>query len=257
LREARAGLRILVAEDNPVNQALALRLLGREGHHASLARNGREAVGLVATGHFDAVFMDVQMPEMDGFAATADIRQRERLFGGHTPIIAMTAHALKGDRERCLNAGMDGYIPKPISIAAIRAELQKLAAYPGRPAPEPPAWDYEQARTRTAEDDVLLREIVKIFLSESPGLLARIEQSLADHDGDGLERAAHSLKGQIRCLAAPQALTAAENLEEKARLRDFPAVAAALPELDNAMARLNPQLRRFCEEPSENPACRR
>ncbi|HYN15323.1 MAG TPA: response regulator [Terriglobales bacterium] len=257
LREARTGLRILVAEDNPVNQALILRMLEKEGHRASLARNGREAVALVATGRFDAVFMDVQMPEMDGFAATAAIRQREQVLGGHLPIIAMTAYALKGDRERCLDAGMDGYIPKPVSIAAIQAELQKLAAHPGSPASERPAWDYEQARARTAEDEVLLREIVRIFLGESPKLLERIEQALADRDGDGLERAAHSLKGQIRCLAAPEALNAAEKLEEKARLRDFPAAAAALSELDGAMARLNPQLRKFCKEPSEDPACRR
>ena len=257
LRESRAGLRILVAEDNPVNQALALRLLEREGHHGTLARNGGEAVALASTGRFDAMFMDVQMPEMDGFAATTAIRQRERVVGGHLPIVAMTAHALKGDRERCLAAGMDGYIPKPVSIAAIQAELQKLVANPGKPASERPAWDYEQARSRTGKDEVLLREIVRVFLGESPRLLARVEQAVADRDGDGLDRATHSLQGQIRCLAAPEAMSAAEKLEEKARLRDFPAAAAALSELDAAMARLNPQLRKFCEVPHEDPACRR
>jgi len=257
LREARAGLRILVAEDNPVNQVLILRLLEKQGHSATLARHGGEAVALVTTGRFDLVFMDVQMPEMDGFAATAAIRQREQVLGGHLPIVAMTAHALKGDRERCLAAGMDGYIPKPVSIDAIQAELQKLVATPGRVAPDPPAWDYQQARARTAEDEVLLREIVRIFLQESPGLLERIEQGLAERDGDALERAAHSLKGQIRCLAAPEALSAAEKLEESARAHDFSAAAAALPELDAAMARLDSQLRKFCEVPSEDPACRR
>ena len=257
LREARAGLRILVAEDNPVNQVLILRLLEKQGHSATLARHGGEAVALVTTGRFDLVFMDVQMPEMDGFAATAAIRQREQVLGGHLPIVAMTAHALKGDRERCLAAGMDGYIPKPVSIDAIQAELQKLVATPGRVAPDPPAWDYQQARARTAEDEVLLREIVRIFLQESPGLLERIEQGLAERDGDALERAAHSLKGQIRCLAAPEALSAAEKLEERARARDFPAAAAVLPELHAAMARLDSQLQKFCEVPSEDPACRR
>ena len=257
LREAHAGLRILVAEDNPVNQALILRLLEKEGHYATLARNGAEAVALAATARFDLVFMDVQMPEMDGFAATAAIRQREQTTGGHLHIVAMTAHALKGDRERCLAAGMDGYIPKPVSIAALQAEFQKLAAQLGSPAPHPPAWDYGQARAHTAEDEVLLREIVRIFLEESPRLLERVEQALAERDGNGLERAAHSLKGQIRCLAAPLALSAAEKVEEKARQRDFPGVAEALTELDGAMARLDPQLRKFCEVPSEDPACRR
>ena len=257
LREARAGLRILVAEDNPVNQALILRLLEKQGHSATLARHGGEAVALVATGSFDLVFMDVQMPEMDGFAATAAIRQREQVLGGHLPIVAMTAHALKGDRERCLAARMDGYIPKPVSIAAIQAELQKLVAQHGIVVPDPPAWDYQQARARTAEDEVLLREIVRIFLEESPRLLEKIEQGLAERNGDALERAAHSLKGQIRCLAAPEALSAAEKLEESARTRDFPAAAAALPELDAAMARLESQLQKFCEVPSEDPACRR
>jgi len=257
LREARASLRILVAEDNPVNQALILRLLEKQGHSATLARHGGEAVALVTTGRFDLVFMDVQMPEMDGFAATAAIRQREQVLGGHLPIVAMTAHALKGDRERCLAAGMDGYIAKPVSIDAIQAELQKLVAQHGVVVPDPPAWDYQQARARTAEDEPLLREIVRIFLEESPRLLERIEQGLAERDGDGLERAAHSLKGQIRCLAAPEALSAAEKLEERARARDFPAAAAVLPELDAAMARLDSQLHKFCEVPSEDPACRR
>ncbi|HVP51842.1 MAG TPA: response regulator [Terriglobales bacterium] len=257
LREAGVGLRILVAEDNPVNQALILRLLEKEGHHPWLARNGKEAVALAGSGRFDLAFMDVQMPEMDGFAATTSIRQREQVLGGHLPIVAMTAHALKGARERCLAAGMDGYIPKPVSLAAIQAELQRLGVQPAGPAPAVPAWDYEQARARTAQDEVLLREIVRIFLEESPRLMDRIEQTLAERDGDGLERAAHSLKGQIRCLAAPEALSAVESLEEKARLRDFPGVAGVLPELDAAMARLDAQLQKFSEVAREDPACRR
>jgi signal transduction histidine kinase/CheY-like chemotaxis protein len=256
LREARPGLRILVAEDNPVNQALILRLLEKQGHQATLAPNGEQAVTLAATGGFDLLFMDVQMPEMDGLAATTAIRQRERVMGGHLPIVAMTAHALKGDRERCLAAGMDSYIAKPISIAAVQAELEKLAMPPGN-APDPPAWDYQQARARAGEDEVLLREMAGIFLQESPALLERIEQALAERDGAGLERAAHSLKGQIRCLAATEAQSAAEKLEDSARLSDFPAAAQAQTELDNAMARLHSQLRKFCEVPSEDPACRR
>ena len=256
LREARTGLHILVAEDNPVNQALILRLLEKEGHYATLARNGGEALTLASAGRYDVAFMDVQMPEMDGFAATAAIRQREQLMGGHLPIIAMTAHALKGDRERCLDAGMDGYIAKPVSVETIEAELQKVASSDGN-APSRPAWDYDQARARTAEDEVLLREIVRIFLEESPRLLEKIEQSLGEGDASALERAAHSMKGQIRCLAAPEAQDAAERLEEKARQKDLAGAAEVLPELDTAMSRLESQLRKFCEVPSEDSACRR
>ncbi|MGC2324795.1 MAG: response regulator [Terriglobales bacterium] len=256
LREARAGLRILVAEDNSVNQALILRLLEKEGHQPTLARHGGEAVALASTGRFDVVFMDVQMPVMDGLAATAAIRQREQVMGGHLPILAMTAHALKGDRDRCLAAGMDGYIAKPVSIAAIRDELQKQGVQPAAP-PDLPAWDYDQARARTAEDDALLREIVKIFLEETPRLLQKIEQALAQGDASGLERAAHSLKGQIRCLAASEAQDAAQQLETKARELDLHGAAAALPELNAALSRLQSQLRKFCEVPSEDPACRR
>ena len=256
LRESRSGLRVLVAEDNPVNQALVLRLLEKEGHQVTLAHHGGEAVALASTRHYDVVFMDVQMPVMDGFAATAAIRQREQVMGGHLPILAMTAHALKGDRERCLAAGMDGYIPKPVSIAAIREELQKQRVRPAAP-PDAPAWDYDQARARTAEDQVLLREIVKLFLEETPQLLGKIEKALVAGNASELERAAHNLKGQIRCLAASEAQAAAEQLENNARQLDLHGAAATLPKLNAALSRLQSQLRKFCEVPSEDPACRR
>jgi CheY-like chemotaxis protein len=114
LRENRNHLRILLAEDNAVNQLLATRLLERRGHSVTVAGNGKEALVALEKGSFDLVLMDVQMPEMDGFEATAAIREREKHIGNHLPVIAMTAHAMKGDRERCLAAGMDDYITKPI-----------------------------------------------------------------------------------------------------------------------------------------------
>jgi CheY-like chemotaxis protein len=122
LREDRRTLRILVAEDNKVNQRLVLRLLEKAGHSAELANNGREAVDMLDQGVFDVVLMDLQMPELGGIEATAVIREHEKRTGARVPIYALTAHAMKGDRERCLAAGMDGYLSKPIQSQ----ELYKL-----------------------------------------------------------------------------------------------------------------------------------
>jgi two-component system sensor histidine kinase/response regulator len=127
LREAnsRSKLQVLLAEDNTVNQRVALRLLEKHGHNVVIANNGREALGALAHAAFDLVLMDVQMPEMDGFEATAEIREQEKATGRHLPIVAMTAHAMKGDAERCLAAGMDAYISKPIKSAELFALLEK------------------------------------------------------------------------------------------------------------------------------------
>jgi len=130
LREARvaAGHRVLLAEDNHVNQILAVRLLERRGHRVVVANNGREAVELLADHHFDVVLMDVQMPQMDGFEATAAIRRNEERTGRHGPILAMTARAMKGDEERCLEAGMDGYLAKPIHAEQLYRLLEETVA---------------------------------------------------------------------------------------------------------------------------------
>jgi two-component system sensor histidine kinase/response regulator len=125
-----AGQRLLLAEDNRVNQALASRLLEKHGYTVVIAENGREALLALDRESFDLVLMDVQMPEMDGFEATAAIRERERITGSRLPIIAMTAHAMKGDEARCLRAGMDGYISKPISAQNLFDTLEKYLACP-------------------------------------------------------------------------------------------------------------------------------
>jgi two-component system, sensor histidine kinase and response regulator len=113
-RDPERVLRVLLVEDNPVNQRLATRMLEKRGHRVVLAGNGREALEALGKGSFDLVLMDVQMPEMDGFQATGVIREKEKSTGAHLPVIALTAHAIKGDREKCLAAGMDGYLTKPI-----------------------------------------------------------------------------------------------------------------------------------------------
>jgi signal transduction histidine kinase/DNA-binding response OmpR family regulator len=126
VREARMRISILLAEDNPVNQMLAVKVLEKMGHTISVAGNGLQALDLLEKGHFQVILMDVQMPEMDGFETTRAIREREKLTGGHIPIIAMTAHAMMGDRERCLEAGMDDYISKPINRNELLECIEKL-----------------------------------------------------------------------------------------------------------------------------------
>jgi CheY-like chemotaxis protein len=127
-RDPSAFLRVLLAEDNAVNQRLAVRLLEKRGHRVAVAGNGREALEALEKEKFDLVFMDVQMPEMDGLEATATIREREKSSGLHQPIIALTAHAMKGDREKCLAAGMDGYLTKPIRPQDLEGILDEYVA---------------------------------------------------------------------------------------------------------------------------------
>ncbi|HEY1422185.1 MAG TPA: response regulator [Candidatus Acidoferrum sp.] len=126
LKETRKRARILLAEDNAVNRTLAIRLLEKRGYAVTVAANGREAVAAIEKENFDAILMDVQMPEMDGFAATGKIREQEKQSGKHIPIIAMTAHALKGDEDRCIEAGMEGYVSKPIRTNELYAALEKV-----------------------------------------------------------------------------------------------------------------------------------
>jgi CheY-like chemotaxis protein len=125
LRQTGKGGRILVAEDNAINQRVAVRMLEKNGHQVILARNGREALAALERESFDLVFMDVQMPEMDGLEAAAAIRKKEKSTGGHVPIVAMTAGAMQGDRDRCLDAGMDEYVSKPITERELMAAIQR------------------------------------------------------------------------------------------------------------------------------------
>src|SRR5262245_29864570 len=164
-------LRILLAEDNPVNQRLAASLLERRGHKVSIAVNGREAVDAVARAKFDVVLMDVQMPEMGGFEATAAIRASERGTGTRQPIVAMTAHAMKGDRERCLAAGMDDYLTKPLDSKRLCETVERIAGAHG--ATPSPADEDDDGRVpaipdvvlaRVGGDRQLLAEISRLFL---------------------------------------------------------------------------------------------
>ena len=204
LREARSRLRILVAEDNPVNQALMLRLLEKLGHSPVLAGNGREALALWQTQKFDLLFMDVQMPELDGFAATAEIRRREQPTGDHLPIVAMTAHALKGDRERCLAAGMDGYISKPVKFELVQQEIERLC---GAPAPlSTSSWTPEKALARVDGDLDLLRKVTSVFLDDYPNTMQRLRAALQQADPQAMRELIHMLQGELSYFALEPAM---------------------------------------------------
>ena len=225
LREARRKLRILLAEDNLVNQNLVVRLLGKAGHNVVVAGNGKEALAALAKagpGAFDLVLMDVQMPEMDGFEAAAAIRKIERGTGTHLPIVAMTAHAMKGDRERCLAAGMDGYLPKPVKreelIDAVeRHSYESPAPEKDRLARKQPGLDRAAVLARLDGDEEQLAELAGLFIQESPKLLSAIQQAIEQDDAQGLERAAHALKGSVGNFVIPTAVKAAQTLETMGR----------------------------------------
>ncbi|MDE3153756.1 MAG: response regulator [Acidobacteriota bacterium] len=254
---APAGLQILLAEDNPVNQTLAVHLLEGEGHHVAVAGNGRQAVDLVAARSFDLVLMDLQMPEMSGLEATAAIRARERETGGHVPIVALTAHAMKGDRERCLAAGMDEYLSKPIMPEQLMATIQRVAARgtpeAGPARAEPTATGTEvfalaEVLHRVRDDRVMLGQLVSIFEEDAPGLLAGIHHAVEAGDAAALTTAAHTLKGSCGLLAAHAAQEAARRLEDLGRAGDLTDSAAAVAALETEMARLMPELSRVKTE---------
>jgi len=244
LREARRKLRILLAEDNLVNQTLVVRLLGKAGHNVVVAGTGKEALATLAKagpGAFDLVLMDVQMPEMDGFEATAVIRKKEEVTGTHLPIIAMTAHAMKGDRERCLAAGMDDYLSKPVKreelLDAIeRHSYESPVPEKERLARKPPALDRAAVLARLDGDEELLAELAGLFIQESPKLLAAIQQAIERADPKGLERAAHALKGSVGNFAVPTAVKAAQTLENMGHEGNLAAADAAYAVLQQEIA---------------------
>jgi len=251
-RPAGPGLRILLAEDNPINQTLALRLLERRGHSVALASNGREALVALTREPFDLVLMDLQMPEMDGFETTSHIRRAEAESGGHVPIVAMTAHAMKGDRERCLQAGMDGYVSKPVQPAELFALLDRLAPQAARVGPAAAVvLDRADALERVGGDVALLHELVKLFLESCPKHLAELRAAQARQDGPALERVAHMLKGAAGALGARAVLVAAERLEAAVRKGNLAQTPEACATLIEALERLQPALAALAAEPAE------
>jgi len=243
-------LHVLLAEDSTVNQRVVVRLLEQRGHSVAVANNGREAVDMFESlpdRTFDVVLMDVQMPMMDGFQATGAIRRREAEKGGHVPIVAMTANAMKGDRERCLEAGMDGYISKPIRAKSFFRVVEEMtetvttAAVPDVGVDSAPV-DRAEALQRTGGNVEVLQELVALFFEECPTLMNQIRTAIADRDKPLLRRAAHTLKGSVAVFGAESAREAAWRLESIGRDGDMDEAAAAWQSMERQIKRLMPAL---------------
>jgi two-component system sensor histidine kinase/response regulator len=253
----------LLAEDNPVNQTLVVKLLERQGHKVVVANNGREVLDALenAAPHaFDVVLMDVQMPMMDGMEATAEIRRREEKTGAHIPIVAMTAHAMKGDRERCLAAGMDGYVSKPISPPVLKAEIervlseqsarkQELAMHTTSKQPmikQEPAINLDVLRKRLDGNDELMSELAQLFLDDAPKQIQAIREAQAKGDATGVEFAAHTLKGSASTLGANGLAAIARNLEIQGREKRMEGTGELSSELEQEWERLKMELSSLC-----------
>lgn len=259
------GFNILLAEDNRVNQAVATRILQKIGHAITVANNGAEALEMLAANSFDLVLMDIQMPQMDGLTATRNIRMQEATTHFHVPIIAMTAHAMKGDRERCLEAGMDGYVSKPINTQELESAISKVMNLPGsnadrtktkvclKPPLEPPSekrvvLDFTQMLERLGGDEKLLHEVVEIFIDQAPKHIDTLRRALAQGDAKTLQKTAHNMKGELGYFGISELSQKARELEElggKADLeqasRIFAAFEAEISNVVLAMRELRPR----------------
>ncbi|MCO4759602.1 MAG: response regulator, partial [Oceanospirillaceae bacterium] len=268
-------LHVLLAEDGLINQKVATKLLEQRGHSVIIANDGQEAVEWFERESFDLVLMDVQMPEMDGLQATARIRELEAGGASHLPIIAMTANAMKGDREQCLSAGMDDYIPKPIrsqqlydtidQVVNAAASEAGMSAVSDTAVPSPQAFPSKETQSQEVTPDTqpldpgevfdpdgalegvggdadILKELVELFYDECPKLMVEIHTTLAAGDAVALRRAAHTLKGTAAVFAAKRTVASAQKLELMARESELDTAPDALSVLESEVERLKQAL---------------
>ena len=235
-------LRVLVAEDNRVNQVVAVRMLETMGHLPVVANNGREALEMMESETFDLICMDVQMPQMDGLTATRKIREKEGQTGSHIPIIAMTAHAVKGDREKCFEAGMDGYVSKPVTIRGIADAIAEFFPEEDRvdlALPSPPPFASGWSRSRLVQmldgDESLARELVEIFLEEGPKQLENLRRAIETEDQQEVERISHGLKSELGYLGLKDAAEKAKELERIGREATLQSAAQLFTALETDM----------------------
>jgi len=248
--------RILLVEDNVVNQQVASSLLTRRGHHVTVVPDGRQALDRLEHETFDLVLMDLQMPVMGGLDATVEIRQRERATGQHVRIVAMTAHALKSDRERCLAAGMDGYLSKPIDPFVLFAVVEQGAGgVVQAPVAHLATFDEEALRRRVSGDEQLMTDVIRVFLEDLPVRLAEIREAVTNRDAVGLRAAAHALKGAAANLSAGGLFEAAKVLERVGAESRMDAAEAAWRPLSVEASHVIDVLRRHSPSAKEPYPC--
>jgi PAS domain S-box-containing protein len=241
-------LDVLLAEDNATNQMLARILLEKDGHTVVVAGDGKEALAALERQAFDLVLMDVQMPEMDGFKTTAHIREREKQTGRHVPIIAMTAHAMKGDRERCLEAGMDGYVSKPIRARELAEAIASVVSLPAKEKPGA-VLDRAYILDRVGGKVENLNRLVELFLGESTQLMRDIKDAIASGEASKLRHAAHSLKGAAAIFGVGAACAAAQDLETLGQRGDLTGAEEAYAALESHLNRLEMALAELVSSP--------
>ena len=249
-------LSILLAEDNSVNQLLVLRMLEKRGHSITLANNGHEAVQRSADQDFDLILMDMQMPIMDGIAATMLIRQREQPGSKQVPIIALTAHALSMYRDKCLAAGMNDYLLKPVRPRELMQMIAKWVPHALKPVDEQPTLadgatfeltaeeevqvaDREAAFKRVDHDHTLMADLVDAYFQDAPRLLELMQTAVQEKNETQLHLHAHTLKGLVGIFAAQKAFQLALQIERLAKDKNLLEAQTLLPELHSEMQRLN------------------
>ena len=262
------SMEILLAEDGKVNQLVAVRLLQRRGHRVTVVENGLEALNRVRKESYDAILMDIQMPVMSGFEAAMEIRDREKKTGGHVPIIAMTAHAMPGDREECLNAGMDDYVSKPIESDEFYEVVERFGSgggiadtsAAGGVAFEPESgemqshgkktdvevFDPDQFRSRIG-DESLMCELIRIFEEESGDMWQSLLEAEKEGDAAKVHDAAHRLKGLVGNYCASRVWDCVTELDERAGAGDLAAVSELVLAFERELRFLEDSLREFRE----------
>ncbi|HEV2490232.1 MAG TPA: response regulator, partial [Candidatus Acidoferrales bacterium] len=246
-----SSLRILLAEDNAVNRQLATRLLEKRGHSVVAVNDGRQALQAIEREKFHLVLMDVQMPEMDGLEATRMIRKNEKSTGEHLPVVAVTAHVMKGDREKCIEAGSDDYVSKPIQAEELYSVIDRLQkpsldsnngqSMSASPSPAPP-FVTEELLDHVQGDRELLADIIRLFRAEVAMLLRELREAAQKADAAAISRTSHTLKGSIGNFGSGPAYQAAKKIDEIARTGDAAAAGALLPHLESEIERLQTAL---------------